>query len=99
MASPATGGFFQRAGDIIRTIGAHHGAFAHYHVAGNPGRHEPDQSQELCFPAIYGAIAAAGYSGYVGMEFSPRVHPVESLRAALQTFRAATEGGGDLLAP
>src|SRR5262249_20013204 len=58
-------------GDVMRTVAAHHDAFAHYHIAGNPGRHEPDQSQELWYPAIYGAIAATGYDGYVGMEFIP----------------------------
>jgi hydroxypyruvate isomerase len=77
-------------GDLIRTIQSHHGAFAHYHVAGNPGRHEPDRSQELSYPAIYEAIAATGFDGYVGMEYFPRGGPMESLRAALEDFRAAT---------
>ena len=39
-------------GDVTRTIAAHRDGFAHYHIAGNPGRHEPDQSQELWYPAI-----------------------------------------------
>ncbi len=78
-------------GDVIRTIDAHHDAFAHYHVAGNPGRHEPDATQELWYPAIYEAIIATGYQGYVGMEYVPKGEPVASLRASLETFRAATE--------
>ena len=65
-------------GDVIRTIETHHDAFAHYHVAGNPGRHEPDRGQELWYPAIYRAIAATGYDGYVGMEFVPRGDPIAS---------------------
>ena len=77
-------------GDLMRTIQAHHGAFAHYHVAGNPGRHEPDHLQEISYPAIYEAIAATDFEGYVGMEYIPRGGPVESLRAALDDFRAAT---------
>jgi hydroxypyruvate isomerase len=77
-------------GDLIRTIQAHHDAFAHYHVAGNPGRHEPDRSQEIFYPAIYKAIAATGFQGFVGMEYIPRGGPVESLRATLDDFRAAT---------
>jgi hydroxypyruvate isomerase len=77
-------------GDLIRTIQAHQGAFAHYHVAGNPGRHEPNLSQEISYPAIYEAIASTGYEGYVGMEYIPRGEPVESLQAALEDFRAAT---------
>lgn len=77
-------------GDVIRTIAAHHAAFGHYHVAGNPGRHEPDRSQELWYPAIYEAIAATGFAGYIGMEFIPRGDPVASLRAALDDFTKVT---------
>ncbi|MFN8592208.1 MAG: TIM barrel protein [Thermomicrobiales bacterium] len=77
-------------GDIIRTIDAHHDAFAHYHVAGNPGRHEPDDTQELNLPPIYRAIAATGYSGFVGQEFIPASgDPLASLGTALAAFRAA----------
>lgn len=77
-------------GDIIRTIATHHAAFGHYHVAGNPGRHEPDACQELHYPPIYQAIAATGYDGYVGMEFIPQGETISALRDAVQTFRAAT---------
>ena len=77
-------------GDLIRTIQSHHDAFGHYHVAGNPGRHEPDRSQEISYPAIYEAIAATGFQGYVGMEYLPRCPLAESLRAALGVLQAAT---------
>lgn len=79
-------------GDIIRTIADHGDAFAHYHVAGNPGRNEPDLTQELWYPAIYRAIGATGFEGYVGMEFIPRGNPLMSLQAALDEFRAASPG-------
>jgi hydroxypyruvate isomerase len=58
-------------GDVIRTIRDNHEWFAHYHTAGNPGRGQPDESQELHYPALYRAIAATGYTGYVGHEFLP----------------------------
>ena len=58
-------------GDIIATIKAHHRHIAHYHVAGVPGRHEPDETQELNYPAIMRAIVATGYKGYVAYEYSP----------------------------
>jgi hydroxypyruvate isomerase len=77
-------------GDLIRTIQSHHDAFAHYHVAGNPGRHEPDRSQEVSYPAVYEAIAATGFDGFVGMEYLPRGGLVESLRVTLDEFRGAT---------
>lgn len=76
-------------GDVIRTIEARHPAFGHYHVAGNPGRHEPDLAQELWYPAIYAAIANTGYAGWVGMEYIPRADPLASLQASLTTFQEA----------
>jgi hydroxypyruvate isomerase len=77
-------------GDVMRTITAHYDAFAHYHVAGNPGRHEPDRSQELWYPAIYETIVATGFDGYVGMEYIPRGGLVQSLQTSLDELRAAT---------
>lgn len=74
-------------GDVIRTIASQHQHFAHYHVAGNPGRHEPDTSQELNYPPIYRAIADTRFTGYVGMEFVPQGEPVAALRDALVTLR------------
>ena len=32
-------------GDLIRTIQTHHAWFGHYHMAGNPGRHEPETAR------------------------------------------------------
>lgn len=69
-------------GDIIRTIREHHRAFGHYHTAGNPGRHDLDDTQELLYPPIMRAIVQTGYSGYVGQEFIPRGDGAAALRAA-----------------
>ncbi len=63
-------------GDVIRTIHDYHQHFAHYHTAGNPGRNEIDDSQELNYGAIMRAIAATGYTGYVGQEFIPLHDPM-----------------------
>jgi hydroxypyruvate isomerase len=71
-------------GDLIRTIEQHHRAIGHYHVAGNPGRHEPDETQEINYPAVYRAIQATEYDGYLGMEFVPQGDPVASLKAAIK---------------
>ena len=69
-------------GDIIRTVQDHHAHFAHYHTAGNPGRHELDATQELGYAAIFRAIAATGYQGVICHEFIPTGDPVAGLRAA-----------------
>lgn len=74
-------------GDIIRTIETHYRWFGHYHTAGNPGRGELDERQELNYPAIFQAIAATGYTGYIGHEFIPRNDPIAGLRAAFEMAR------------
>jgi len=72
-------------GDIIRTIREHHAYFGHYHTAGNPGRQELDERQELQYTPIIQAIAATGYKGYLGQEFIPTGDPEVALRQAFET--------------
>ncbi len=69
-------------GDIIRTIKNNIEHIGHFHTAGNPGRNEIDDSQELYYPAIMKTIASTNYSGYVGQEFSPVNDPKTSLKDA-----------------
>jgi hydroxypyruvate isomerase len=70
-------------GDVIRRIRDHHELIGHYHTAGNPGRCEIDQHQEINYPPIMQAILATGYTGYVAQEFIPTwADPVTSLRHA-----------------
>ncbi len=71
-------------GDIIRTIREHHAYFGHYHTAGNPGRHELDERQELQYKPIVQAIAATGYTGYLGQEFIPTEDPQVALKQAFE---------------
>lgn len=69
-------------GDIIRTIERDHQYFGHYHTAGNPGRHELDETQELYYPPIAKAIADSGFDGYFAHEFMPTRDPLAGLEAA-----------------
>jgi hydroxypyruvate isomerase len=71
-------------GDVIRTIETAHPWIAHYHTAGNPGRNDLDDDQELNYPAILRAIKGTGYSGYVAHEFIPKGDAVAALQT---TFR------------
>lgn len=59
-------------GDLIRSIQTNHQFFGHYHTAGNPGRNELDENQEINYPAVMRAIVATGYKGYVSHEFIPK---------------------------
>jgi len=76
-------------GDIIRTIQAEHQHFGHYHTAGNPGRGQPDETQEINYPPVYKAIAATGFSGFISHEFIPSINPVEAVAKAFKDCEAA----------
>jgi hydroxypyruvate isomerase len=71
-------------GDVIRTIQDSHAHFGHYHTAGNPGRHEIDESQELNYAPIMKTILNTGYEGYVAQEFIPTGDPMAALKAAFE---------------
>ena len=71
-------------GDLIRTIRDNHQHFAHYHTAGNPGRNDLDQKQEIYYPAVARAIAETGYDGWLGHEFSPKGDALAALKQAYQ---------------
>ncbi len=73
-------------GDIIRTIRANIQYIGHFHTAGNPGRHEMDDTQEMNYRGIARAIADLNFQGWVGHEYSPTRDPIESLRETLKMF-------------
>lgn len=58
-------------GDVIRRIRQYRDYIGHYHVAGNPGRAELDDTQEINYPAVMRAILETGYTGLVSQEFIP----------------------------
>lgn len=70
-------------GDLITRIKEYQDHIGYYHVAGNPGRHEPDDSQEINYRPIMEAIFETGYKGYVGQEFLPAGDPLRGLREAV----------------
>jgi hydroxypyruvate isomerase len=71
-------------GDVIRTIRAAHSLIGLYHTAGNPGRNDLDETQELNYPAILKAIKDTGYTGYIAHEFIPKGDPVAALRTVFK---------------
>jgi hydroxypyruvate isomerase len=58
-------------GDVIRRIRQHKDYLGHIHTAGNPGRGELDDRQEIAYKPIMEALIEVGYQGYVGQEFIP----------------------------
>ncbi len=70
-------------GDVISRIRQYKDYIGHYHTAGNPGRGELDDKQEINYPAIMREIVKTGYKGYVGHEFVPTRDPLEGLTEAV----------------
>ncbi|TWU01085.1 TIM barrel protein [Stieleria varia] len=70
-------------GDLIENLRRYRTITGHYHTAGNPGRRELDDQQEINYPPIMRAIQASDYNGYVAQEFIPTSDdPIASLQQA-----------------
>lgn len=71
-------------GDVIRRIEETKDIIGHVHTAGNPGRAELDDKQEIQFPPIMRKLLDIGYKGYVGQEFIPTRDPLAGLTEAVK---------------
>ncbi len=70
-------------GDVIRRIEECKDIIGHIHTAGNPGRGELDNTQEINYPPIMRKLLEVGYTGYVGQEFIPTRDPLTGLSEAV----------------
>ncbi len=50
-------------GYLMRTIKDNWDYIGHYHTAGNPGRHEIDETQEINYAAICKLLVEKNYKG------------------------------------
>ncbi len=75
-------------GDVVRTIRNNIQWIKHLHTAGNPGRKQLDDDQELNWRFIARAIADLNYDGFVGHEYMPTAgaDPVACLKQAFEIF-------------
>jgi hydroxypyruvate isomerase len=71
-------------GDVIRRIEENKDIIGHVHTAGNPGRGELDDKQEINYPPIMRKLLEIKYPGYVGQEFIPTRDPEAGLREAVK---------------
>ncbi len=58
-------------GELLATWRKHKDRIAHIQLADNPGRNEPGTG-EINYPAIFAALDAEGYDGWIGCEYKPR---------------------------
>ena len=71
-------------GDVIRRLRQHKEFIGHVHTAGNPGRRELDEQQEIYYPAVIRALTEIGYHDFVAHEFIPTwSDPILALRHAV----------------
>ncbi|MEZ6142646.1 MAG: TIM barrel protein [Zavarzinella sp.] len=71
-------------GDVIRRLAQNKEWIGHIHTAGNPGRGELDENQEIFYPAVMRQLLKNGYTGFVGQEFIPTRDALSGLTAALK---------------
>ena len=72
-------------GHLINNLTNNIDKIAHFHAAGNPGRHELTVG-EIHYPSIFAAISLTDYDGYVGLEYWPINDPAAGLREVAGWF-------------
>jgi hydroxypyruvate isomerase len=71
-------------GDLVSRIHQCKEVINHVHTAGNPGRGELDENQEINYAPVMKALTDIGYKGYVGHEFIPTRDAATGLRQAVK---------------
>lgn len=71
-------------GDVIRRIEQNKDLIGHVHTAGNPGRGEIDDTQEINYPPVMRKLLDVKYTGHVGQEFIPTRDAHAGLRQAVR---------------
>ena len=65
-------------GELAKTIERLFPRIAHFQIAGNPNRTEPDRG-EINYPFLYDLIDGLGYTGWIGAEYRPVKTTAEGL--------------------
>jgi 2-dehydrotetronate isomerase len=58
-------------GDVLKRLERFMPRIGHVQIAAVPSRAEPDEG-EIAYPAVFAALAALGYDGWIGCEYKPR---------------------------
>jgi hydroxypyruvate isomerase len=66
-------------GDVLMKLKRYMPMIGNVQIAAVPSRAEPDEG-EIAYPAIFAAVDALGYEGWVGCEYLPRGATDEGLR-------------------
>ena len=66
-------------GFLAETVKANLDIISHFQIGGVPGRHEPDDIQEINYPYLFDLIDDVGFEGWIGCEYSPRAGTLDGL--------------------
>jgi hydroxypyruvate isomerase len=69
-------------GNLIANISKNIAKIAHFHVADVPGRHQPGTG-EINYRNVFRAIAAARFSGFLGLEMWPTIDHSKAVRESI----------------
>jgi hydroxypyruvate isomerase len=69
-------------GSLSETIQSNLDIIGHIQIAGVPGRHEPDTSQEVQYPFLLQWLDELGYDRWVACEYRPRAGTLDGLEWA-----------------
>lgn len=69
-------------GHLAETLIGQFDVIGHIQISGVPGRHEPDDRQEINYRFLLSMIDELGFDGWVGCEYRPRAGTLDGLRWA-----------------
>lgn len=75
--------------DVANAISVHSAQIKHVQIADAPGRNEPGTG-DIDIPGYLDQLAAAGYDGYVGLEYKPSGASADSFAWLPREFRTTT---------
>lgn len=73
-------------GDLIRNLRRAAPYLGHVHTAGNPGRNEMDDDQEINYRAIGRELGRLGYDGFVGHELFAKGDKMAALQSSFEAM-------------
>jgi len=66
-------------GDLAATLEANLDIISHIQIAGVPGRHEPDHTQEINYRYLFAVLDGCGYDRWVACEYRPLAETLAGL--------------------
>ncbi|MDX2018745.1 MAG: TIM barrel protein [Deltaproteobacteria bacterium] len=75
-------------GNLSGNIPKYKDLIGYFQIADHPGRHEPETG-EINFGHVLSVIASVGYTGPVGLEFTPKGNAKPAIDAVLRADKAA----------